>query len=125
MKKLRLDLDTIAVEAFVTTPQDGQRGTLFGYYTMYYESCGYSCGPSECLDSCRQTQCDQTCNFDAGCYGETDEDNLCTGNCTGIGVECYTADPMFYDCTGGACNSGGPPCTHTTCTVNNVTCVNC
>lgn len=125
MKKLRLDLDSIAVEAFTTTPQHPQRGTLFGNYTLYYESCGQSCGASHCGHSCYQTRCAETCNLDAGCYG-TGVDNMCTGDCTGVGVFCYTADPAYFDCTGGgACDTQGGGCTNTTCTVDNVTCANC
>lgn len=123
MKKLRLDLDSIAVEAFITTPPDGKRGTLYGHYTLYNESCGQSCGPSLCGHSCYQTRCAQTCGLEGGCGGGTD---LCSGDCTGVGVLCYTADPAYYDCTGNACNNtDGGGCTNTTCTVDNVTCSNC
>lgn len=112
MKKLRLDLDSITVDAFVTTPRDGRPGTMFGYST-------------DIGVSCYQTRCAATCNLETGCYGNTDIDDLCTGNCTGLGVECYTADPAHYACTGGDACTGQAACTHTTCTVDNVTCANC
>ncbi len=107
MPKLRLDLDSIAVETFATTPRNEQHGTVMAF-------------------SAYQTRCANTCNLGTGCYDSGGYDNLCTGNCTGIGVECYTADPQFYACTGGADCTGANACTHTTCTIDNVTCAyNC
>jgi hypothetical protein len=51
---------------------------------------------------------------------------LCTSDCTGIGVECYTANPEHDGCTGtNHCDTVPPACTWTGCTVDNVTCVNC
>jgi len=106
MSKLRLDLDTIAVETFATTPQREQ-GSVVAFATEF------------------QTRCAMTCNLDTTCQGNTDYDNMCTGDCTGLGVFCYTADPKFYDCTGGGACTGGAGCTNTTCTIDNVTCVGC
>lgn len=50
---------------------------------------------------------------------------MCTADCTGIGVECYTADPKYYACTAGENCTGASACTWTGCTIDNVTCVNC
>jgi len=105
MSKLRLDLESIAVETFDTTPRKERNGTVMAF-------------------SAFQTRCDMTCNFDTGCYG-THIDQMCSANCTGLGVECYTADPDFYDCTGGDACTGGAACTYTGCTIDNVTCVGC
>jgi hypothetical protein len=101
MKKLKLDLDEISVETFSTTRAPEERGTAAGH------------------------QDTQTCNFDAGCYHTGGIDNMCSANCTGIGVECYTADPQYYACTGGDNCTDANACTYTGCTVDNVTCVNC
>ena len=87
MKKLKLNLDEIAVETFSTTELAGKRGTLVGH--------------------------------------ETAVDDLCSANCTGMGAECYTADPQYEACTGGNPCTDANGCTHTGCTVDNVTCVNC
>lgn len=107
MGKIRLDLDAIDVETFSITGGDEPRGTVVGFHSHAF------------------TNCEQTCNGDTACMGGTHIDDLCSANCTGIGVECYTADPVFYDCTGGAGCTDGGNCTYTTCTVNNVTCNYC
>src|SRR5687768_15794960 len=101
MRKIRLDLEAIDVETFATTSASTQKGTLFGH------------------DSQFQTRCMQTCNLDTTCYESGD---MCTAACTGLGVECYTADPAYYACTGAQPCTGQAACTHTTCTVDNVTC---
>jgi hypothetical protein len=56
---------------------------------------------------------------------ETHIDEMCSANCTGLGVECYTADPQVYACTGGDNCTGAAACTYTGCTVDNVTCARC
>ena len=67
-RKLRLDLDTLRVESFVATEEDGGRGTVRGHgsYTVApYPSCARTCGaspppPSE--DFCRMSgSCPQAC----------------------------------------------------------------
>ena len=89
MSKLRLDVDQIQVESFAPVGRPGDRsGTVFGKDDSY-ETNYASC----------------TC-----------VDDMCSANCTGLGVECYTADPVYADCTGGHPCTGGVRCTRiTTC----------
>jgi hypothetical protein len=44
----------------------------------------------------------------------TNIDDLCSADCTGIGVECYTADGNMHACSADPC-SGPPACTRGTC----------
>jgi hypothetical protein len=45
----------------------------------------------------------------------TDIDSMCSGDCTGLGVYCYTQNPNYVDCTGGnPCTEGGD-CTYGVC----------
>lgn len=104
MSKIRLDLDAIQVDTFATTDAADEKGTVIAHDSMF------------------QTRCERTCNLDTVCYQTGD---MCSADCTGLGVRCYTADPEFYDCTGGDACTGGSACTHLTCTVDNVTCMNC
>jgi len=99
MSKLRLDIDSLKVESFAAEHDQGKDGTVFGH-TAQETNCQETCGVLG--DTCRQQ----------GCTGD-----FCTANCTGIGVECYTNDPIYYACTGqDPCTGAGPACTNTTCT---------
>ena len=109
MSKLRLDLDSIQVETFTASPGGAPGdGTVLARETHFINSrCGYTC---------YQTRCEQTCNLEDTCYGTTDIDMGCTAYCTGVGVECFTADPNYYACTGGNPCTADPNCTYNTCT---------
>jgi hypothetical protein len=76
MKKLRLDLNDLKVESFVTTPDQGPpQGTVFGQDTRT-QSCD-----SSCTDTCWEHTCGNTC-------GES-----CGGTCdTGCGSGHATCD---------------------------------
>jgi len=52
MQKLRLDLDQLQVEGFATdAPLDG-RGTVEGAASIINGTCGISCVPSGCWETC-------------------------------------------------------------------------
>ena len=78
MKKIRLDLDALAVETFSTTRDDeAARGTVRGHLSAYYELCHEG-------DTWQQScTCEATCNA-ATCYncgGGSAGCNTPTGNC--------------------------------------------
>lgn len=83
MKKLRLELENLAVESFDTSAGDRPRGTVVGeqctcpgaqtcaatcYLTCDDASCpgGQSCGGQSCLDTCGHVTCDYTCRNSCG-----------------------------------------------------------
>ena len=78
MKKIRLDLDSLKVESFVTNEHRGEQGTVFGMDT--------------------NTICDDTCNgVSATCDGV---------GCPHSNFECDWTNPIDTTCqTGG---TGGP-----------------
>ncbi len=88
MKKLRLNTDDVQVETFTVLAEDARQGTIHGHS-------GGLGGDT--------------------CYGCTNWDDLCSGPCTGIGVECYTADQAHAACTGGNPCTGPAACTRGTC----------
>lgn len=99
MKKLRLDLDTLEVETFAAESVPGQDGTVHGH----------TAAQSDCYETCNALY--NTCAPAGSCSC-----NFCTADCTGIGVECYTNDPVYYACTGQDPCTGANACTNTTCT---------
>ncbi len=96
MRKLKLDLEELAVESFATTPESrGEGGTVFGqnHCTCYTQctcpgcptcdaSCNGTCGGTcaTCAASCNGT-CGATCA--ASCYGTCDWTCECYSNDTG------------------------------------------
>jgi hypothetical protein len=88
MRKLRLDVDDVVVESFSVSEKKDAQGTVHGHTGAL--------GGASCYGTC------------------TDIDDLCTADCTGIGVECYTADGMMHACSAAPC-SGPPACTRGTC----------
>jgi len=68
MKKLRLELDELAVETFDTSVTDALEGTVHGHFTNF-ASCSF------CHATCIETGCD-TCDNSL---------DYCTCNCT---VDC-------------------------------------
>jgi hypothetical protein len=107
MKKIRLELDTLAIESFETTGPVEARGTVQGHippysYQIYcsdgntcvignscFESCGATCDATACgtcatnCGTCQATQCG-TC-YDASCCptycGTCDPYCCCTCSC--------------------------------------------
>jgi hypothetical protein len=104
MRKLKLDLEDLAVESFATTAEPRREsGTVFGQQCTCYTqctcpgcptcdaSCNGTCGGT-CGASCNGT-CGDTCNCptaDYTCNGET-----CNDSCYGT---CQVYGPPFQDC---------------------------
>ena len=90
MKKIRLNLDALAVETFATTKDDdASRGTVRGHLSAYYELCNPG-------DTWQQScTCEATCNA-ATCYncggggGSAGCAPTPTGNCCLVN---FTVDP--------------------------------
>jgi hypothetical protein len=57
MKKLRLDLDGLAVEGFTTVDAADHRGTVEAMQTIINGTCGISCVPSGCRTICGGETC--------------------------------------------------------------------
>jgi hypothetical protein len=89
MKKIKLDVDALDVESFEPSEAKGERGTVKGLLTAYYELCHEG---DTWQGSCT---CEPTCNADtcyncqsAGCtpacpltQGSTCGERTCTGMC--------------------------------------------
>lgn len=82
MKKLRLQIEQLAVESFVTAQAAGPRGTVRAHATEFGDTCdpAPSCGPETCGN--------------ADCIRQTDNLNLCGGGGGSVG------------CTMNGCPSG-------------------
>ena len=85
MKKIKLDLDTLDVESFEPSEAKGERGTVKGLFTAYYEPChegdtwqgSCTCEPTCNADTCYNcpsAACTQTCP-------QTGGERTCTGIC--------------------------------------------
>jgi hypothetical protein len=96
MRKLKLDLEDLAVESFATTPEAHRvGGTVFGQQCTCYTQCtcpGCPTCDASCNGSCINT-CAASCN--GTCGGTCDAS--CNGTCD-WSCECYPS----YDtrCTG-------------------------
>ena len=98
MKKLKLDLEDLAVESFATTPEAGRDGgTVFGQQCTCYTQCtcpgcptcaGYGTCDASCNGTCAAS-CNGTCGAtcDGSCYGTCD-------------YACQTGDTCDYTCAG-------------------------
>lgn len=95
MKKLRLDLENIQVETF-------------GLQPATFDSVGTVQGRQETTHPLIAT-----C-IEGGCV-TYNPDNMCTADCTGVGVECYTCDQQYYACTGENPCTGAAACTFNEC----------
>jgi hypothetical protein len=126
MRKLKLDLDELAVESFETTVPEPKQGTIVGNQqfgpgnpgiSQYLGTCGRSClmcvpDVGTWWDSCTcQTCAGQTCDGPtcfATCYGTcllTCAGNTCGGTCY---LTCYLT--CHASCAG-TCHSCHPLCT--------------
>ena len=103
MKKLRLDLDDLAVESFDTTQAQREKGTVFGEQCTCQTAC--TCpGCPTCYDSCNGTcgdtcaaSCNGTCDYSCGgtCYEWTcgyDCGTINDGTCQNYGT-CHWNSP--------------------------------
>ncbi|HEX6370114.1 MAG TPA: hypothetical protein VF006_14430 [Longimicrobium sp.] len=89
MKKLKLQIEDLAIESFATAAQAGDEGTVVGHATQGNKytcdprvgTCfGYTCIDATCDKTCGDTcgdTCDFTCDPAVGtCFGYT-----CAGAC--------------------------------------------
>lgn len=104
MKKIRIDVDALAVESFATTPEPRrEKGTVRGHASMDETCLDYSCE-----GSCDWTFCVPYCT-DEGCAPTpAGTCQTCGGSC---GATCYAG------CGGGS--GGGDP---TACTACDLSC---
>ena len=88
MAKMKLELDTLAVDSFDTTAAEKERGTVFGEQCTCYTNCTcpgcYTCD-NTCPATCAYTCDDNTCA--ASCNGTCDG---CGGTTTGIRTQWET-----------------------------------
>ncbi len=91
-RKLKLNLDELAIDSFDTTKSEARNGTVFGEQCTCYTqctcpgcptcyascngTCGGTCGENTCAASCNGTcgaaTCGYSCNYtDCGCEPET------------------------------------------------------
>ncbi len=80
MNKLKLTLESLAVESFDTTASQKARGTVFGEQCTCYTVCTCPGCPS----------CDATCAYtcdDVSCAGTCGHGNSCQGSCA-MSCEC-------------------------------------
>ena len=99
MKKLKLDLDALAVESFEADAREGQSGTVAAH--VFTAQCG---GTNVCTVSCHADTCYASCNGNSciSCYG------TCPKPCEGTGgfySECCSNFCTPY------CATGSPGCT--------------
>jgi len=91
MRKLRLDLDELAVESFAPADSATARGTVRGLASLYWEDCspsetcagaGWPCDPTDqsCGGSCYEATCAPGCGgggTGAGCGNPSDPAITC------------------------------------------------
>ena len=90
MRKLKLDLDQLAVDSFDTASPAPKGGTVFGEQCTCYTNC--TCpGCPTCYATCNgQATCANTC-------ANTCDDYTCAASCNGTCVGCGT-DWTDCDC---------------------------
>lgn len=112
MRKLTLDLDTLAVESFDTQPSGRSQGTVRGHdehRTHEYDSCACT----DAWDTCHKS-CDPCATCDTSCAGGPFCDCVPSGGCESCATSC--AGGPYCDCApsaGGTCATscaGGPYC---------------
>jgi len=89
VKKIRLELDALAVESFVAAERPGMRGTVRGHVSLYWEDCAVSetcpgnwpCGVTEqsCGGTCHEYTCHPGCGGTGGGGGTAGDP--CTSTC--------------------------------------------
>ena len=86
MRKIRLHLESIAVESFHTTPPHPAEGTAVAHqFSGQPATCGATCART-CWETCPASCDDATCVTCPTCFCETD---TCPGG--GSGVPCTDA----------------------------------
>lgn len=85
MRKLKLDLDHLAVESFDTNPPEGaQRGTVLGLAPTRFDTCLCTGGGATCGLSC-----DPGCDNSVGGTCDVSCNGTCVGSCNCTGNSCY------------------------------------
>ncbi len=104
MKKIRLDLESLKVESFVTNRPSGAReGTVYGMGANTY--CDWTCN-----------EVTPSCNGDPGCISDVDDTcdwtypqaTTCTspyGTTTGGETEDWTCEPCAASCNSEGCKT--------------------
>lgn len=81
MKKLKLEIDELAVESFTTRNDEALRGTVGGAATFFGTNGCYSCVGTICIESCRNT-CDNSLDYcTCMCSNTCPEPTQYTGFC--------------------------------------------
>jgi len=84
MRKLKLELDALAVESFEPDAETEEPGTVRGYLSAYYEVCYVDDtwqATCTCEPTCNAQTC-YTCGTNCGTCGEP----ACTGTCYPISM---------------------------------------
>jgi len=79
MRKLKLEIDALAVESFDTAHPGDSRGTVAGNATVFGTGGCYSCDLSRCVETCGDS-CDNSLDY-CTC--------ACTDDCTVAGPGCH------------------------------------
>lgn len=106
MRKLVLNLDSLAVQSFDTTPAgEGARGTVQGRGMGVHEPASHPDCPSPlCVDT-PLASCDGSCGRQTYCY------ESCNGTCESCGYTCAASCGTCGDTCPESCNpSCGPLC---------------
>jgi len=93
MRKLKLDLEMLAVESFTPDGAPARRGTVRGHVSLYWEDCnpsdtcaggGWPCDPTDqsCAGTCYENTCYPGCGGTGGTGGTGGSDPLVT--CNGV-----------------------------------------
>jgi len=95
MGKIRLELESLAVESFATLPREGSVGTIHAHQFESLRSCNLTCEDT-CIQTCANT-CLNTCGTcNATCV------NTCGASCLNYTCACgggYVSQaPYFYSC---------------------------
>ena len=85
MNKLKLSLESLAVESFDTTNTDKAKGTVFGEQCTCWTQCGQNTCPG-CPTCANYNTCDATCPNT--CYNTCD-DASCLETCVTCAFTCY------------------------------------
>lgn len=103
MRKLKLDLETLAVESFHTGSERNRAGTVHGYVTLAAQGCNTD---MSCQGTCGGNTCWDTCGGCPSYYCvDTDYGSCGVDTCA---ASCGVCDPTVNDQ-----NTCIAPCTYT------------
>ncbi|HYR09771.1 MAG TPA: hypothetical protein VEQ60_18490 [Longimicrobium sp.] len=99
MKKMKLELEQLAVDSFDTSAAPERRGTVYGRQVTDFTHCTCPGHPScDGYDTCQGPTCDAFCTYTQGdpscditCHGRFTCEPSCDYTCPGYGATCeYT-----------------------------------